>query len=538
MSDVAVVQTLKKSLDELRIRLEKNSEEISRQLDNLTSFIGDKLTGVNQETKEHLEKLAADLGSMFNNYKMELLKNFEELLTSDETVLKTIIGSISGGFSTEEKNFSTALSKLNEKVGEDLDSVSTNFASKNLKLKSGLQTLLGERTKDLNTRVSTTLNESLKNFQKSISGLKNEIGSSIDASSSSSQDSLVRARSSIESFLSDVANQLETLNKHVLSVKEQLEGSLSDTESNVLQSFEHVKTKADGVIDSSSDNTDKDIAKLRGSIESGLGSFSTSFESQVINSVDGTTREVSDNFDKLKSDIHSTLDATRSNISKGLLNASKITQDQVAKEGGKRKAVVTTTKGRVESFLSGVSNTIKEQTAGFVGSVDRVIKPVKTEVGSQIADAKQKSLSALKQVKDLAFSEVVGTGVISGWDNIKGFIRKSMVNAKTNILLVIPNLDEKDAEAISSINPRVKVDLSATGNPNTLKKLSARSNITVKISETENLIGLIRDREEILFAPISPRAKQAVAVVSAMEGYIEELSRPLRENLVRAKKLE
>jgi hypothetical protein len=29
-----------------------------------------------------------------------------------------------------------------------------------------------------------------------------------------------------------------------------------------------------------------------------------------------------------------------------------------------------------------------------------------------------------------------------------------------------------------------------------------------------------------------------IAVISAMEGYIEELSRPLRENLVKARKLE
>jgi len=538
MSDIAVVQTLKKSFDELSKRLEKNAEEISRQLDNLTSFIGDKLTGVNQETKDNLETLTANLGDMFSDYRAELLRSLEDLLSTDESVLKTIIGSVSDGFSTEEKNFSTTISKLNEKVGEDLDSFSTNFASKNLELKSGLQTLLGERVNDLNKRVSTTLNESLRNFQTGISGLKDEIGSSIDASSSSSQDSLEHAKNSIESVLSDVANQLETLNKQVLSVKEKLKGSLSDTESNVSQSFEYVKTKADEVIDTSSDKTDKDITKLRGSIESGLGSFSTSFESEINASVDGTISDVNDNFDKTKSDISSTLDTTGSNVSKGLLSASKTTQDQVAKEGLRRKVVVTNTKGRVDNLFSGVANAINEQTDRFIKSVESTIKPAKAEAASQISDAKQKSLSSLKQVRDLAFSEVVGTGVISGWDNIKGFIRKSMVNAKTNILLVIPNIDEKDAEAISSINPRVKVDLSATGNINTLKKLSSRSNITVKVSETENLIGLIRDREEILIAPISPKAKQAVAVVSAMEGYIEELSRLLRENFARARKLE
>lgn len=266
MSDIVVVQTLKKSLDELSKKLDKNAAEISGQLDNLTGFISDKLTGVDQETRENLEQHTADLIGMFSNYRTELIKNLEDLLASDESVLKTIIGSISGGFSTEEKNFSTAISQLNEKVGEDLDGINTNFASKNLKLKSGLQTLLGERVNDLNTRVSSTLNESLRNFQTGISGLKNEIGSSIDASSSSSQDSLVRARNSIDSVLSDVANQLETLNKHVLSVKEKLEGSLSETESNVSQSFEYAKTKADEVIDSSSDNTDKDITKLRESI--------------------------------------------------------------------------------------------------------------------------------------------------------------------------------------------------------------------------------------------------------------------------------
>jgi F0F1-type ATP synthase membrane subunit b/b' len=538
MSDIAVVQTLKKSLDELKIRLEKNGEEISRQLDNLTSFIDDKLTGFNQETKENLETLTADLGDLFSNYRAELLRGLEDLLSTDESVLKTTIGSISDGFSTEEKNFSTMLSQLNEKLGEDLDGISTNFASKNLELKSGLQTLLGERVNDLNTKVSSTLNESLRNFQTGISGLKDEIGSSIGASSSSSQDSLERAQNSIESVLSDVANQLDTLNKQVLSVKEKLKGSLSETESNVSQSFEYVKTKADEVIDTSSDKTDKNITKLQGSIESGLGSFSTSFESQITASVDETTKDVNDNFDKAKSDISSTLNATGSNVSKGLLSASKTTQDQVAKEGLRRKVVVTNTKGRVDNLFSSVANAINEQTVRFIKSVESTIKPVKAETASQISDAKQKSLSSLKQVRDLAFSEVVGTGVISGWENIKGFIRKSMVNAKTNISLVIPNLDEKDAEAISSINPRVKVDLSATGNPGILKKLSSRSNITVKVSETENLMGLIRDREEILFAPISPKAKQAVAVVSAMEGYIEELSRPIRENLVRAKKLE
>ncbi|MEM3586120.1 MAG: hypothetical protein QXO71_02260 [Candidatus Jordarchaeaceae archaeon] len=538
MSDVAVVQTLKKSLDELKLRLDKNADEISRQLDNLTSFIGDRLNGVNQETRETLEKLTAELADLFSTYRIELLKNLEELITSDETVLKEIIGSIASGFSTEEKELSMALSKLNEKIGGDLDSVSASFASRNLKLKSDLQTLLVERIKELNSRVSSTLNESLRNFQKSMSGLKNEIVSKIDVSASSSRDSLTRARNSIESVLSDVANQLETLNQHVLSVKEQLSSSLSDTESNVLESLEYIKTKSGEMIDLSSENTNKDTAKLQGSIESGLVNFSSSFESQLTASVDGTTREVRDEFDKLKTSVNSTIESTGSNVSKGLLTYSKNIQDQINKEGTKRKNIITNVKGRLESFLSGVSKTIKDKTAGFIGSVDSSLKPVKTEVGTQIADAKQKALSALKQIKELAFSEVVGTGVISGWDNIKGFMRKSMANAKTNILLVIPNLDEKDAEAIASINPRVKVELSATGDPNLLKKLSTRSNITVKISETENMIGLIRDREEILFAPISPKAKQAVAVVSAMEGYIEELSRPLRENLVRAKKLE
>lgn len=538
MSDVAVVQTLKKSLDELKMRLDKNADEISRQLDSLTSFISDKLSGVNQETRESLEKLTADLGEMFSTYRIELVKNLEELTAADESILKEIMGSISSGFSNEEKEVSTALSKLNEKVGGDLDSISTSFASRNLKLKSDLQKLLVERVKELNTRVSATLNESLRNFQKSMSGLKNEIVSKIDVSSSSSRDSLTRVKNSIESLLSDVANQLETLNQHVLSVKEQLSGSLNDTESNVLDSLEYIKTKSDEMIDVSSENTSKDFTKLQGSIESGLVNFSSSFESQLTTSVDETTREVKDNFDNLKSGINSTLNATSSNTSKGLLTTSKNLQDQVGKEGIKRKNIVTNIKGRLESFLSGVSKAIKEKTITSIGHVENAFKPVKTEVGSQVADAKQKALSALKQIKDLAFSEVVGTGVISGWDNIKGFMRKSMTNAKTNILLIIPNIDDKDAEAIASINPRVKIELSATGNPNILKKLSTRPNITVKISETENLVGLIRDREEVLFAPISPKAKQAVAVVSAMEGYIEELSRILRENLARGKKLE
>ncbi len=538
MSDVAVVQTLKKSIDEMKMKVDKNAEEISRQLDSLTSFIGEKLTGVNQETRENLEKLATDLGGMFSNYRIELLKALEDFFIADEAALKTILGSISGGFSTEEKNLSTALSQVKEKISEDLDSSGTQFASKNLELKSALQALLGERVKDLNTRVSSSLNESLKNFQTSIIGLKNEIGSSIDTSSSSSKDSITRARSSVESVLSDVANQLETLHQHVLSVKQQLEGSLSSTESNVLESLERVQTKASETIGLSSDNTNKDMVKLRESIEAGLGSFSTSFESQLTASVDGTTREVQDSFDNLKSETDSSIDATKGNVSKGLLTSSKNIQDQVTAEGAKRKAAVNDTKGKVESVLSGVSNTLKEQTIRFAGGIDNAIKPVKTEAEGQIRSAKEKAISALKQVKDLAFAELVGTGVISGWDNIKGFMRKSMVSTKSNILLVIPNLDNQDAEAISSINPRVKVDLSATGNPQILQKLSTRPNTTVKISDTENLIGLIRDREEILFAPVSPRAKQAIAVVSAMEGYIEELSRPLRENMVRARKLE
>ena len=538
MSDVAVVQTLKKTIEELKMKVDRNAEEISRQLDSLTSFIGEKLTGVNRETRENLEKLAADLGGMFSNYRIELQKALEDFLISDEAVINSIVGSVAGGFTTEEKNVSAALSQVKERIGEGLDASSTSVASKNLELKSGLQTLLSERVKDLNTRVSSTLNESLRNFQTSMSGLKNEIGSSVDASSSSSRDSLVRARSSVESVLSDVANQLDTLHKHVLSVKEQLESSLSVTESNVLESLERVKTKADEVIAASSENTSKDVEKLRESIESGLTGFSTTFESQITASVDGTTRDVKDNLDRLKSELSSALDLTISDTSKGLQSASKSVQDKIIEEGEKRKAAVNETKGKIENFLSGVSNTLKEQTSKAAGSIDSSISPVKTEVETQITQAKEKALSALKEVKDIAFAEVIGTGVISGYDNIKEFMRKSMANAKTNILLVIPNLDDKDAEAIASINPRVKVDISATGNPATLKKLATRPNTTVKVSETENLIGLVRDREEVLFAPITPGAKQAVAVVSAMEGYIEELSRPLRENMVRAKKLD
>lgn len=538
MSDVAVVQTLKKSIEEMKMKVDKNAEEISRQLDNLTSFIGEKLTGVNQETRGNLEKLAADLSGMFSNYRIELLKALEDFLISDEAVLKTIIGSISGAFSAEEQNVSTGLSQVKEKISDGLDSSSTQFASKNLELKSGLQTLLSERVNNINTRVSSSLNESLKNIQISMGGLKNEIESSMEASSSSAKDSLIRARDSIESVLSDVANQLETLHQHVLSVKQQLEDSLSSTESNVSESLERVRAKANETIGLSSDNTDKDVAKLRESIETGLSSFSTGFETQLTASVEGTTREVQDNFDKLKSEISSALETTSSNVSKGLLNSSKNMQDQVTAEGEKRKVAVNDTKGKTESFLSGVSNTLKEQTIRYAGSVDTTINPVKTEVAGQITDAKEKAISALKQVKDLAFAEVVGTGVISGYDNIKGFMRKSMASAKSNILLIIPNLDDQDAEAIASINPRVKVDISATGNPNTLQKLSTRPNTALKISETEKLIGLIRDREEVLFAPVSPGAKQAIAIVSAQEGYIEELSRPLRENMVRARKLE
>ncbi|MBS7251790.1 MAG: hypothetical protein KIH08_14550 [Candidatus Freyarchaeota archaeon] len=538
MSDVTVVQTLKKSIDELKVKVDKNAEEISRQLDNLASFIGERLTGVNQETKANLEKLAADLGGMFTNYRIELTKSLEDLLISDEAILKSIVGSLSAGFSAEEKNLSTALSQLKDKVGKGLDSTSTQFASKNLELKSGLQSLLGDRVKDLNTRVSSNLNESLRSFQSTISGLKNEIGSSIDVSSSSSRDSLLRARSSIESVLSDVANQLETLNQHVLSVKQQLEESLSGTESSVLESLKSIKTKTNEITALSSENTAKDVTKLRETIESNLNSFSTSFENQLTASIDKTTREVKDSFDNLRTEVESSIDATSSNSSKALLAASKNIQDKIAAEGAKRKTAVNDTKEKMGSFLSGASNSVKEQTTRIAGNVDTAIKPVKTQVDSQIADAKGKALSALKQIKELTMTEVVGTGVISGYDNIKEFMRKSMSQTKSNILLVMPNLDEKDAEAISAINPRVKVEISATGNPNILKKLATRPNTTVRISETENLIGLLRDREEILFAPRTPGAKQMIAVISAMEGYIEELSRPLRENLVKARKLE
>ncbi|MEX2751446.1 MAG: hypothetical protein Q6366_006120 [Candidatus Freyarchaeota archaeon] len=538
MSDVTVVQTLKKSIDELKMKVDKNAEEISRQLDNLASFIGERLTGVNQETKANLEKLAADLGGMFSNYRIELTKSLEDLLISDEAILKSIVGSVSTGFSTEEKNLSTALSQLKDKVGKGLDNTSTQFSSKNLELKSGLQTLLGDRVKDLNTRVSSNLNESLRSFQNTISGLKNEIGASIDVSSSSSRDSLLRARSSIESVLSDVANQLETLNQHVLSVKQQLEESLSGTESNVLESLKSIKTKTNDITALSSENVTKDVTKLRETIESNLNSFSTSFENQLTASIDKTTREVKDSFDNLRTEVESSIDATSSNSSKALLAASKNIQDKIAAEGAKRKTAVNDTKEKMGSFLSGASNSVKEQTTRIAGNVDTALKPVKTQVDSQIADAKGKALSALKQIKELTMTEVVGTGVISGYDNIKEFMRKSMAQTKSNILLVMPNLDEKDAEAISAINPRVKVEISATGNPNILKKLATRPNTTVRISETENLIGLLRDREEILFAPKTPGAKQMIAVISAMEGYIEELSRPLRENLVKARKLE
>ncbi|MHA1210797.1 MAG: hypothetical protein ACTSRF_16475 [Candidatus Freyarchaeota archaeon] len=119
MSDVAVVQTLKKTIEELKMKVDKNAEEISRQLDSLTSFIGEKLTGVNRETRENLEKLAADLGGMFSNYRIELQKALEDFLISDEAVINSIVGSVSGGFTTEEKNVSAALSQVKENEGPE-----------------------------------------------------------------------------------------------------------------------------------------------------------------------------------------------------------------------------------------------------------------------------------------------------------------------------------------------------------------------------------------------------------------------------------
>ncbi len=493
---------IKQTLDGI---LEKYTDEIRSQAStyatDLKNQINDKVVDLRASIKQMREQFEADLASS------------AETLSENLTKLKT---EMTNQIGTLEQDLSAKLGEGITKGKEDAASViDTGKTSLQETITKHKESLGGVITKNQET-LSNSISETESKLQETASSGKDTMATQVQAESTSFASQITEIINSTKKAITDQANAAvatattnkDTLIKATASFNEQVAAILTEAQ--------------------------EGIKAIYGQLDMDLKKPVEDFKASSVTKLDGALADVTamatetgNAYTKSGEDLalkaKKSTDALKVGVDKHMAAAD---QQLVGTAG----AGVTAVSSAAGSVKSNVELALKDWAAKVQGMATTAVQGVDKAIttGIAAADSPKKVLAETwTAITETSLIDAEKTWAIVGEQAIYPQIDDMIRAAKSAMILVAPKFDDLNWDLIKAARAKgVKFTVACvyeTAKSAKAPKAMVENGVDLWGYAEKDMIAAVRDQEEILVAPVSPKEDETVAIVSSATPLVKNL---------------
>ncbi|MHA1730342.1 MAG: hypothetical protein ACTSU5_00275 [Promethearchaeota archaeon] len=490
-------EALAKIQDQYLARIEQQGAEFQTEIKN---SINEKVVDMRHELKLMGEEFTESLDEASANFEAAMRSTREGFLTQVDTFRETL---------AEE---------LAKQVAGGNEKVAGIVTEKSATVEELTSSSIGE--------VNSLIRKSVDGVSRIVEATKSELGKKVAANleqlDSTTETKLEEVKTSLPGKVDeDVGNWEQGLSEFTTSAK-----AVNETLGMSLDAF---KTQASEIIQSNLDSLSKAlddaVAKVNPAVEE--------FKQAARQGTTGIAEEIKTHFANQKAEYMKIIDEFTPKVAKTLDGTVE-----------SLKGVLSSFEQKTKTLLGKMSGILGSSAATVKGKLTAKVNEVQKALGTKIAALLSKVIAAInagidagaepKKVLAGAWGEIVETELLDadltwhliGEDSIFPYVKDMIARAKSSVFIVTRSYKDLDWNQIYEAQARgkkfvVACDLAAASQ----KKLAEglEKGIDLWNYDGKDIIGVIRDQEEILLAAINPKQDETVGVISEMEPFVIHL---------------
>ncbi|MFX0196695.1 MAG: hypothetical protein ACFFCW_11265, partial [Candidatus Hodarchaeota archaeon] len=361
--------------------------------------------------------------------------------------------------------------------------------------------------------VSTELDETLSNLTQSLSDTAN----------------------TTSAMLLDISDKLEKMNQDIKQFRENLVNNLSTLVTRISEGYTTSKNVLQVVAKNLSQVSESKLTASHKLVDNEVSRLAEDLKTRLSQELSSTSAELETETKDIVTSLLPKLESTKKSLQTESRRMSGMATTELEKTktrfNARGQQLTDTAKVRLAEILNHLEDGITDfhkSTASSIEVADSGINEAFQSIQEKLAVIREQTTGFSER-----FQEIEDVFAVRGAKEIRHYMRTAISRAKSNLYMIVPELDSEDIEVLKQLSPHVAARLVIFGGyiP---AELTGQDTLTIRqASEGAPFYGISRDREEIIFVPLDEPTP--IATVSSIDGIITWLSRNLEEVWTKAR---
>lgn len=489
-----VDQKYKNSDSQLSSMLSQNIKDVSTKLTQKVNTIDTKYdTSISNLSQKH-DSSFIQVTNLISSQRTSIDNKITRDISSAKQELNSNISTIQSNLNYKIDNTNTSINLQFDRVARKIEHQNTSIDDISIRLNTTSRAIVKALNASANDLYNITADISTK-LNSSIEGVKLDITEKYDAE-------IRKLNTSIRNLDLDTTNSLNTLNTSVTTL-ETNQKKLNTSLASLRESFDKLVETEDvnGVIDTfrevedflSNISDEKTLTGMLNELQTGINSHIDASIKDISNAIDNVKEEIGTNINNrinaLETTINTTVNTKLTEINSSINDISTRLKQSITDQ----QSYVSTEIGKINSSIKDLNTTIKQ-------NVDTSLKAIQSKLDSSLKTVSDSLTSTTSRVAKLELNNVTAAKVTTGtdtklWNDTTDSINEDSYVINKQVLTTKENNVEKiyeqklvNSNIIKEINKSEKAVASnlLTVNNNIVSINTKLSNINSSISNILN----------------------------------------------------
>ena len=492
-----------------------------QQVDNLLGQTVNKLT---TNTQAEIPKLENELLSVFDAARGELDSSIQASTREVGELAEQISSQAEEDYSGAKGLIETSLPTLYSKIGKNLNEVDNTLSTRIDTSISSVKTKVDRNIADVRNDMETELKQTVVT-----------VSTDLDETLNILTQSLSDTVETTGSMLLEITEKLQKMSQGIQQFRENLVKDLSALEAHVSEGYTTSKNALHVVAKNLGQVSESKLTASQELVGDEVTRLAEDLKTRLSQELSSTSTELETETKDIVISLLPKLESTKKSLQTESRRMSGMATTELEKTktsfNARGQQLTDTAKARLVEIL----NNLEDNITDFHKSTASSVEVADSEINEAFQSIQEKLAAIREQTTGFSerFQEIEDVFAVRGSENIRRFIRNAISRAKSNLYMVVPELDSEDIEVLKQLAPHVAARLVVFGGyiP---EELTGQDTLTIRqASEGAPFYGLSRDREEVVFVPLDEPTP--IATVSSIDGMVTWLSRTLEEVWTKAR---
>lgn len=529
-----MVLGFKKDIEELEEKIESFENEVTKLLSSTTVETTKLFRGLAEEAKNKVEQFIEEFRSSSWDISKEVIGKIAGINEKTSLIFEELDDKLSRIFSKSLTESTSALKELISSVETDTQSTSTEIGAKMNEALNEAGKGIDESFSGLLDGVSSQIVEKITDYQSTVSQLSKRVQKSLESVTETGISTFDISAESIEKTFTSVLEQLKSIEESIEKAKNELLEKISNSKVVINEEISKTKSEVEETMNLHASKVETDLKTLENNIKNEIEKTSSTVKTTLSSHLESASRDFETKMTSLTADLRSKIDNVAAKVSSYLTSSKGEVSELIRSRAEEYKAVTSGVSNDIKNGFDRAVSNVEQQKEVLVSSINEVVNRGLGEVEKTFETVKSEIKSKVSPLKGITerFSEVTDLFVLPDQKIVEQYMIDSIGRAKSSIFAVIPANMENVLNVITTVKPKVSVQIVTNEVSDLISQLMKADNVKVKILPELEYIGVSRDREEVVFATIKEKIR---GIASTISSYIELFTRFLRDSWLKAK---